>query len=598
MAGRQKPASSIFSIKAIQYVLPMFLATKYKKTTLNDPRSIKLITSLKIKKNVLILNFVIITLFCSLISAADEPTRIAVLPFKINAEKDLSFLRDGINEMLASRLTFPGKVQVISKSETENALQKVGAIVNEATARELGTELNADFVLYGSLTVFGNSLSLDAKLVDVTGANPSLTFFNQSQDMGEIIPRINQFAAEINEKAFGRPMVVKTTPMIQPAQPKTAPQPEIYSHPEKLLQDDIGTKKSQKEPAAPGAPLIMSREQAFITPTFWKSRNFKYLINGLAVGDVDGDGQNETVIITPNEVRVYRTEDGRFFQINRAAKRKQNYYIGVDVADINGNGYAEIFVSSFNKLKNGLASQVIEFDGNKLKTIVEKSPYYYRVAKLSDGERILLGQKNRAGNPYGGSIFKMVWQNQEYVPDKHIKIPRGINVLGFSEGIVLEDGRKASVAYKDDNHFNIIDPIGEVLLKHSERFGGSTLYYAGDLTDPSEVERKIYLPMRILVRNNGAIGESEIIAVKNYEAFDMNWERRHFNETHIESFSWDGLGLATNWKTRKFSGHIRDFAVADFDNDGKDEVVAAVILKEGAVVTTKPKTTIIAYEVK
>jgi TolB-like protein len=558
-----------------------------------------LIAGLKTKKNTLILNFVIITILCSTVAAADNPTRIAVLPFKINAEKDLSYLSNGIFDMLTSRLTDPGKVQVISKSDAENALENVMAAVDEASAREIGTRLDADFVLYGSLTVFGSSLSMDAKLVDVSGAKPSLTFFNQSQDMAEIIPRINQFAAEINQKAFGRPMVVKTTPVIQPAAPKTAPTPEIYAHPEKLLQDgEVVPEKPPKEPTTPAAPLIMNREDAVITPTFWKSRNFNYLINGLAVGDVDGDGQNETVIVTPHEVRVYRTQDGRFFQIKRAAQSKRHYYIGVDVADVNDNGYAEIFVSSLNKLKNALASQVIEFDGNKLKTIVENSPYYYRVATQSDGSKVLLGQKNRAGNPYGGSIYEMIWQNQDYLPDKHIKTSGDVNVLGFSQDIILEDGRKASVAYKDDNRLNIIDPSGEVLWKHSEHYGGSTLYYAGDITNPGEVERKIYLPMRVLVRNNGAIGQSEIIAVKNYEVFDMGWQRRHFNETHIESFSWDGLGLATNWKTRKFSGHIRDFAVADFDNDGKDEVVAAVILKEGAVVTTKPKTTIIAYGVK
>jgi hypothetical protein len=192
----------------------------------------------------------------------------------------------------------------------------------------------------------------------------------------------------------------------------------------------------------------------------------------------------------------------------------------------------------------------------------------------------------------------LIWQNREYVADKHIKTPRHINVLGFSQGIVLEDGLKVSVAYKKDNRMQVIDPAGDVIWKDSERFGGSTLYYAGDVTNPGAVENKIYLPMRILVRNNGTLGESEVIAVKNYEVFKMGWERRHFNEAHIESLSWDGLGLATNWKTRKFSGHVRDFAIADFDNDGKDEVVAAVILKEGAVITTKPKTTIIAYEVK
>ena len=60
--------------------------------------------------------------------------------------------------------------------------------------------------------------------------------------------------------------------------------------------------------------------------------------------------------------------------------------------------------------------------------------------------------------------------------------------------------------------------------------------------------------------------------------------------------SWDGLGLSSQWKTRQTSGHVRDFAIGDFDNDGQLELVAAMIIKEGTTITTKPKTTIITYD--
>ncbi|MGD8799714.1 MAG: hypothetical protein PVJ44_14395, partial [Desulfobacterales bacterium] len=64
-----------------------------------------------------------------------------------------------------------------------------------------------------------------------------------------------------------------------------------------------------------------------------------------------------------------------------------------------------------------------------------------------------------------------------------------------------------------------------------------------------------------------------------------------------ESLTWDGLGLQTRWKTRKISGFVRDYTIGDFDNDGKIELVAAIILSEGAVMlVTEPKSTIIAYE--
>ncbi|MFZ0612647.1 MAG: CsgG/HfaB family protein, partial [Desulfobacterales bacterium] len=154
-----------------------------------------------------ILLFCISAWLCPALAA--EPQRVAVLPFKMNAEKDLSFLRNGIFDMLSSRLSDPEKVQVISRADVEKVMaEETGPAatgpVDEATARKIGQKLSADFVLFGSLTMFGNSLSIDAKMIDVAGTRPPVTASAQSSDMGAVIPQIDQFAAEINTKVFGR----------------------------------------------------------------------------------------------------------------------------------------------------------------------------------------------------------------------------------------------------------------------------------------------------------------------------------------------------------------------------------------------------------
>jgi hypothetical protein len=104
--------------------------------------------------------------------------------------------------------------------------------------------------------------------------------------------------------------------------------------------------------------------------------------------------------------------------------------------------------------------------------------------------------------------------------------------------------------------------------------------------------------MRLLVTDTNGDGESEVIAVKNYNVTGGHLQRfRKYTNAHVESMIWDGLGLQTRWKTRKISGFIRDYTIGDFDNDGKIELVAAVILSEGSIVLIgEPKSTIIAYE--
>ena len=56
-------------------------------------------------------------------AAAAGPKRIALLPFKINSEKDLSFLKDGIFDMLSTRLAKEGQVEVLGRTQVEAAMQ-------------------------------------------------------------------------------------------------------------------------------------------------------------------------------------------------------------------------------------------------------------------------------------------------------------------------------------------------------------------------------------------------------------------------------------------------------------------------------------------
>jgi septal ring-binding cell division protein DamX len=179
-------------------------------------------------------------------SFAAVPKRIALLPFEINADKDLSFLKGGTFEMLTSRLSKSRQVEVLSKAPVEaaiNSIVKSGAI-NETTARRIGTRLNADFVLFGSLTIFGNNVSVDAKMVDVFSRKPTMIFFDQSQELGAIISIINLIAADINAKMIGSTQVAVTAkaPAAQATTPAAKPEPtsqtEIYAHPEKILQEE------------------------------------------------------------------------------------------------------------------------------------------------------------------------------------------------------------------------------------------------------------------------------------------------------------------------------------------------------------------------
>ncbi len=547
---------------------------------------------------------VVIVSFNFFAASASAPKRIALLPFKINAADDLSFLKDGIFDMLNSRLSKEGRVEVLSRARIEGAIQAEAAsgAINEAVARRIGTRLNADFVLFGSLTVLGENVSIDAKMLDISGSKPTMTFFDQSQDLGAVITKINLIAAEINDKIFGRTQVSATAkaPAGVAATPVAKPQPAkksgVYAHPEKVLQEDgFITHDKTEDVATLGINRGATRESQ---PRFWKSASFKHLINGIALGDVDGDGKIETMTITPHALLIYRSEGGAFRKIAEIKESFNKNLLTVDAADINENGYAEIFVTSLNANKDLVNSFIVEYDGRKFNKIIDSSRYYYRVADTPSRGKILLGQRPSTAKPSAGAIYELRWQNHEYVPTDPINTPRNTNLLGLTVGDVLNNGQETAVAYKSNDRFRVIDSSGETLWDNGERFGGSMLYASVPWEYRGQIQNKWYYPLRLVVWYNKAKKESEVIAVQNHDLTASTLkEFRYFTKTHIAGFTWDGIGLGPSWQTRSLSGYIQDFTVGDFDNDGQDELIAALVIKEGRIaLISEAKSTIIGYE--
>jgi hypothetical protein len=505
----------------------------------------------------------------------------------------MSFLRDGIYDMLASRLYKEGETEVMPRQRVEKGLGAAGGAVTESSARDLGRQLGADFILFGSLTVLGNSVSVDSKMMDVEGGKPTMSFYEQSEDAGGIVTRVNQMAAEINAKMFGIGAVAKA-PAAAPAPASQARPPDTHTHPEKLFRQQGGTGAEGQS-----SPFVLDEGAGGreLSPQFWRSASMKQLFNGIALGDVDRDGKIETVIITPQTVLIYRKDQERFFQVFEYAEGGQGNNIAVDVADINGNGVPEIFVTSLTPGGKAVSSFVLEHDGKAFQRIVDNAPWYFRVCNLPNRGRVLLGQESRMGSPHSTRISEMIWRSGRYEPEVPIAVPLALNVLGLALADVTDSRRESIVAFDREDRVRLFDPSGKEEWKSAEKYGGSTLSFSGDRTDTGEVDRPIYLPMRLVPLKSEKDGKARVVAIKNHDIAGMHLDRfRSFSESQIMSFFWDGLGLAAEWKTRKFTGCIRDFAVGDFDNDGADELVAALILEEGRIITTTPKCTVIALE--
>jgi hypothetical protein len=242
---------------------------------------------------------------------------------------------------------------------------------------------------------------------------------------------------------------------------------------------------------------------------------------------------------------------------------------------------------------------VLEYNGEKYVKITDRNRWYYRVVVRPDRGKVLFGQPQRGPEPFLDVIYEMNWQNSQYESGKKIKIPEKISLMGFAAGDVMNSGTEIYIAFNRNDNICMVDSnSGDLIWKGREKYGGSTLSFVSDGGIYDDTEGFMFFPMRTFIMDLDSDGKNEVITVNNNEVAGRVLKRfRKFRDSQIIALYWDGTGMTIGWETHKTSGFFRDFAVGDFNNDKKEELVAVLIIKETTLMGKLPKSAIIAYDI-
>ncbi len=133
-----------------------------------------------------------------------ERLSIAVLPFSsqgIGTElQDIDFL-----DKLITGFVNSGRFKVIERAQLERILeeQKLGlsGIIDPTTAAEIGKGIGVDAVILGSVTRAGNSLSIDARLIDTENATiiSAQDAYSNKLSIYQIAEMVNQLAEKFKK---------------------------------------------------------------------------------------------------------------------------------------------------------------------------------------------------------------------------------------------------------------------------------------------------------------------------------------------------------------------------------------------------------------
>lgn len=519
--------------------------------------------------SLLITMFTFTSILSSQALSSQGPKKVAVLPFTMNADRDLDYLKEGIVDMLNSRLAWKDEVVVVEKEIVKKACAQFQTPLNRDKAIAIGKILEIDYIILGSLTLFGESVSLDAKILDVAQSKDLHAVFGHSKGMDEVIPKIDEFAMKSIAMITGR-----HHPQSYPAYQPQGPAP------------------STRQPSA----FIEAEGQA----EFWQSPGIPIRMRGLDIGDVDGDGKNETVVLGPQSIRIYEHNEGKFTLKKELLGPGLVNYLSLDVADINGNGVAEIFVT--NRVNKQIESFVVEFQRGTFAKTLTGAKWFFRVIR-GLGDPALVGQKLGADNKFYGPVNKLIWEGGHYRAVEPIPLPRRATVCGFN--LIDIDGKgESEIVFLDNNDTLQVYPLkGDRLWISEEYYGGTENRLVsrpeGLSSTAPDIEEIIYLQPRILALNRGP--RPEVIVIKNISASRRFLEKaKFFSSSEIHGLVWDGLGLSEKWRTKKIHGYTADFQIKDMDNDGVDELVVGII-KTGSSVKSmfgKGESRVLVYELQ
>ncbi|MCG8533378.1 MAG: outer membrane protein assembly factor BamA [Desulfovibrionales bacterium] len=166
--------------------------------------------------------FVLLTLLfaVSAFAAPRNEIRVLVLPFAVNSGEDLSYLEDGLPELIGERLA--AKEFVVVPQEERDRLLAENSVteLNIAIVRDLSLLADADYAVYGSFTQVGEQISIDARLVEAYGLQPAKPIYINRTGLINVLPAVDELVAqaanEMLRKQAISDIVIRGTKVLDP----------------------------------------------------------------------------------------------------------------------------------------------------------------------------------------------------------------------------------------------------------------------------------------------------------------------------------------------------------------------------------------------
>ncbi len=292
-----------------------------------------------------------------------------------------------------------------------------------------------------------------------------------------------------------------------------------------------------------------------------------------AIADLDGDNVAEYVFSNEKKISIYRSEPSGWKEVwseTVPGKEKEMQQFHIDVADINGNGRPEIFVT---RMLNGtVTSYVIEFQDGSFRRTAE-IPGFLRVIAYPGRGSVLIGQDYSPESFFAGTPREYAWSGSAYTPGAAMVLPKGTDLYNFIYADFAES-RPLLVSF-DNDHRLVVYSGDTPLWRSEEKYLTVETVLTKPLTgleatmgreptalDKANVTASSFVDKSRLVQISGRIvavdltgsGKEDIVVAKNTPSNFLG----DYKGGELEILTWNGVRLEPRWNVKDLPGPVLD----------------------------------------
>lgn len=496
----------------------------------------------------------------------------AIAPFQVNGPNSYQYLQNAIPPMLNSRLFTANTNEPVAG---QDSLASSPAPQSQKAAQELRKKHNADYLIYGTVNVIGDNASLD---ISVVGDNNFYWQKSSQNNINNLLACVNSIASGINQEVFktSGAAAVPAPARSSFINAETGAPSTSYLNPE-LRYQGVDENKA-------------------------RSQTLPYESVGMQVADFDGNGFNEVLLGSTNEIIMYTYADNQLKELARKKLYSSANILRISILPYNGKNY--IVVATCDSANNDARSYIFLYNGKQFQEITS-TRYYLNVTKTSAyGQPELVGQNADATRFVKGSVFRMNFDGKEVTKGSNLTLlPGKADVFNFTWIPSGQDSGDVIAVIDDQDRLNIFNSQGKILAKTDDYYASTANRVAitRDIGGFASQEGKIdllyhYVPNAINVTDLDNDGRCELIMSKPLSlAAGMLNNYRNYAQSEVHALVWDGVGTNLLWKTRRIKGTITDVKIADPNNDGVLDLVINVNTYPGTLGASKIRTFITLY---